>query len=637
MLRSLLTVCVGTLLATQVSVSPQRVPPRPDDTQNSPIIRRTTRMVNVDVVVTDRKGQPVLGLGKGDFQILDNGEPEQIAFFSTQRHTDAPTIGIRSLIPGEYSNDPQRSGIADESASLILFDTINTGYLSQAYSLGKIRIFLRQLRPEDHVGIYILTRKGLKVVYDAGQPAAALLGAMQRYDEVHGAKGTSKAPVAAEDSTGFEELDRFLQGKHDHQPLRRCDPERFLITIAAFQEIARSTAGLRGRKAVIWVTEHIPLPYEEENGLDIARLEHFCRMDYDPDLILEEPGNMRPLPGLHRSRSVTPDDSPSGLRTGSAQTTGVRDRGLSGNDELDFVLRLLTQNNIALYPVSAEGLQAVRLFGPRDPNPNAPLPSEGMDATAPVSPLPGAMTGKVSGAVEAAANVESHQAMEDMARRTGGRAYYDRNDLETGIRRALDDAKNGYELAYYADHDRWNGDWRKIEVKVNRPGVTALARRGYYAFPEAKLLPPKASKQLLEEIAASPLEDTEIPVTVKLPPPGSVRSANIEARIYVSPQTLFTNQTGDAWKSSFEVLFFQLTAKNKILDVTTENVKLSLTDAKYNRALKDGFDTVGTLELKPDATVLYVIVHDKRSDAVGSVRIPLDQYGASLERGETPR
>jgi hypothetical protein len=233
-------------------------------------------------------------------------------------------------------------------------------------------------------------------------------------------------------------------------------------------------------------------------------------------------------------------------------------------------------------------------------------------------------------AVDAVANVEAHEQMQELAQRTGGRAYYDRNDLETGIRRALDDAQNGYELAYYPDHhDRWNGDWRKIEVKVNRPGVTVLARAGYYAFPEPKLLPPKASKQLLEEIATSPLEDTEVPVTVKLTPSRGVPSGTVEAQVYVNAQTMFSNQLGHGWKSDFEVLFFQLTAKNKILDVTTETVGLELTDAKYTKALKEGFDTVGTIQLKPGAEVLYVIAHDKMSDAVGSVRIPLDQYSAA--------
>jgi hypothetical protein len=63
--------------------------------------------------------------------------------------------------------------------------------------------------------------------------------------------------------------------------------------------------------------------------------------------------------------------------------------------------------------------------------------------------------------------------------------------------------------------------------------------------------------------------------------------------------------------------------------VTTETVGLELTDAKYTKALKEGFDTVGTIQLKPGAALLYVVVHDKMTDAVGSVRIPLDQYAAA--------
>jgi VWFA-related protein len=599
------------------------------DPQNPPIIRTTSRVVNVYVVATDHEGRPMERLNKDDFQVFDNGLPKEIAFFSTREDKAAESTGVGSLAPGEYSNHLELSATANEGLTVILFDTINTAYLSQAYGLGKIRIYLRQLHPEDRVGIYALNREGLQVVYPMDQRASALLQVMQRYDEGYPAKVGNKAAATAENGTGLVELDRFLRGKYDHQPMRICDPERFLITIAALQEIARSTIRFRGRKAIIWVTEHISLPYEEENGLDIARLERFCRMDYDPDLILEQPGNLRPLPGLPRSRSVEPGGSPPGLRTGPAQTTGARNRGLSGNDELDIVLRLLTQNNIALYPVSAEGLQTLRLFGPGDAHPGAPLPPKGMDATAQLSPVPGAMTEKVLGAADAVANVESHQAFEDLARRTGGRAYYDRNDLETGIRRALDDAKYGYELAYYPDHDRWNGDWHKITVKVNRPDVTVLARGGYYAFPEPELLPPKASKQLLEEIAASPLEDTEIPITVKLPPPASLRSATIEARVFVDPQTLFASQPGVGWKSDFEVLFFQLTSKNKILDVTTESVDLNLADAKYSKALKEGFDTLATLQLKAGATILYVLVHDKRTDAAGSVRIPLDGYKAT--------
>lgn len=638
MSRRLLFLGIGVFFcAGQLRAAPHQVQVGADDTKNLPILRSAVRVVNVNVLVTDRKGRPVQGLTKDDFQIFDDGHPEKIAFFSTAEDKTTASYAVRSLPPGEYSNDPRRLGTTEDGATIILFDTVNTTYLSQAYSLGKIRILLRQLQPEDRVGIYVLNENGLKVVYDLDQPASALLEAMQRYDEAHSG-GASKATATAENTTGLLEMDHFLRGKDDSRPLSGCDPERFTITFAAFQEVARRAAGMRGRKAVIWVTDHTPLPLDdEENAFDIATRGKFCGMGpYDPDLILEEPANLRPLPGLPRSRSVESGDSPSGPSTGSGRALDtLQGRGLSENDELDILLRLLNQNNIALYPVSAEGLQTVRLFGPGDTRPGAPLPPQGMEATA-LPHDPGQMTEAVMGAIDAVANVESHQHMEKLAHLTGGRAYYNRNDLETGIRHALDDRKYGYDLAYYPDHDRWNGDWRKIQIKVDRPGGTVLARSGYYAFPEPKLLPPKAGKQLLKEIAASPLEDTEIPITVKLRPPDRAPSSSIQARVYLSAQNLFTSHSVDQWNSDFEVLFFQLTAANKILDVTTQTVSMELPNAKYSEALKRGINTLEKLQLKPGAALLYVIVHDKRSDAVGSVRIPLDQYAATQQRTEPP-
>lgn len=637
MFRSLLSVSIAVILTMQVLAAAQQVLPQASNNSNNPkpsVIRSATRVVNVNVVVTDGEGRPVQGLTKDDFQILDSRQPEPIAFFSPWDRDDVTDggSGPLPLAPGMYSNDPQRLGTPRQGATVILFDTVNTTYLSQAYSLGKIRTFLRQLQPEDRVGVYILSRDGLKIVYPPDQPAAALLETMQRYDEAHRGGG-SKAVARAEESTGLVELDRFLRGKEDQRPLlrngsSRCIPERFPITIAALQEIARNITGLRGRKAIIWVTERppfSPLPRGEGNVFDLLPLE-FCGMDYEPDLIVEEPANLKALPGSRRRRSPESGDSPSATGTGGEPTLdAVRDLGLGTNDELDLLIRLFNQNGITLYPVSGEGLQTVRLFG-----------SGGMDNNAYIG-RPEDMTRGELGAVDGVANMDAHQGMELMAQNTGGRAYYDRSDPESGIRRALDDGKYGYDLAYYPDHDRWNGDWHKIEVKVSRPGVTVLARRGYFAFPEAKLLPPKARKQLLEEIAASPLEDTEIPVKVKLTPPNSVASSTIEARVYLSAENLFASHQPDSWTSDFEVLFFQLTAKNKILDVTTQSVSLNFPQDKYSEALKRGINTAENLQFKPGAVLLYVIVHDKKTDAVGSVRIPLDQYAAAPQRTEPTR
>jgi VWFA-related protein len=609
MFRSLLFISIAAacVAAAQVPTHTSQVPAGTDETSKVTVFRNASRLVNVNVVVTDRHDQPVRGLHEGDFEIFDDGKPQKVAFFSTLDDERAGS-GAHALAPGVYTNDPHRLGIADSGVTVILFDTVNTDFLSQAYSLGKIRIFLRQLHSEDRVGIYVLSENGLKLVYDPTQPASTLLQEMKRYDEAHAKGSGSKGNADLPNSTGLVELDRFLQGK-EHRPMYRCDPMRFPVTIAAFQEIARSSIAFNGRKAVIWVTEHMPLPYGEENAFDLAR-GSICGLEPNPNLILEEPSNLKLLPSSHNSRS-----SP------VPTTENVLDRGLSENDELDILLRLLNQNNIALYPVSAEGLQTVRLFGPT-----------GMDANAAIGG-PAQMTQGAMDAVDTVANVATHQDMQQLARFTGGRAFYNRNDLETGIRRSLDDAKYSYELAYYPDHDHWNGDWRSIKVKVNLPGGTVLTRGGYYAFPEPKPLPPKAREQLLKEVADSPLEATAIPVTVKIiPPPRSPEPSMVEASVYLSAQNLFTSQLGVEWKSDFEVLFFQLASNNAILDVTTQNVSVELTPARYGEALKRGINTSQKLQLKPGAALLHVIVRNKRSDAVGSVRIPLAQDAVALRR-----
>jgi len=627
-LRSLLFLSAATVFAAALvlAVSHRVQAGGQNGAQKPPVIRTTTRIINVNVVVTDHEGRPVEGLTKDDFQILDNGHPEQVAFFSTVEERGASIGAARSLAPGEFSNDAHIAGTAFKGTTIILFDTLHTQYLSQAYSLRAIRIFLRQLQPEDHIGIYVLNTDGLKIVYPPDQPASALLEAIQRYDDAHShssgedRKAAVAAEAAAENSTGLAELDRFLRGKDDRQPQPPCRGQTG-VGIAALQEIARSMVGLGGRKTVIWVAEGMGLPLEEENALDIARWK-FCGMDNDSDLLLEEPRNLSPRPAAVRSQHAEHLESNSNARTQSGLALGTqRDRGLSENDEMDLLLRLLIQSGIVFYPVSAEGLQTMRIFGP-----GGAATNPGGASTRPLTQ--GDINGFIN-TLEFDSNVYSHMSMEAIARRTGGRAFFNRNDLETGLRRALNDSKYSYELAYYPHDIRWNADWRKIQVKVNRPDVTVLARSGYYSFSVAQLLPPKASKQLLEEIAASPLEDTEIPITVKMTPPTSATASTVEARVFLSAQSLFTN-LGDGWKSDFEVLLFQLTAENKILDVTTEPVSLELTEAKYTDVLKQGIDTLAELQLKPGAALLYVIVHDKRSDAVGSVRIPLDQYAGTL-------
>ncbi len=71
--------------------------------------------------------------------------------------------------------------------------------------------------------------------------------------------------------------------------------------------------------------------------------------------------------------------------------------------------------------------------------------------------------------------------MEQMAQDTGGKAFVNTNNLTAAIENAIEAGSNYYTVAYSPTNHNWNGSYRKIHVKVDRPGVTLAYRRGYYA------------------------------------------------------------------------------------------------------------------------------------------------------------
>ena len=72
---------------------------------------------------------------------------------------------------------------------------------------------------------------------------------------------------------------------------------------------------------------------------------------------------------------------------------------------------------------------------------------------------------------------------------TGGLLIQNTNDLDRGIGRINDDRRNYYALTYSPTNAALDGTYRKIEVKVKRPGVDVRARSGYLAVPANEASP----------------------------------------------------------------------------------------------------------------------------------------------------
>ena len=114
----------------------------PGPAANAPTItiRTNTRLVVVDAVVTDKKGQPVTGLKAEDFVLEENGKKQRIAFFTPP---GAPHPGARPLPPGVLSNRPEFLKPAGVPTVLLL-DGANSSFKDQAYGRWQMLKYVEQ-------------------------------------------------------------------------------------------------------------------------------------------------------------------------------------------------------------------------------------------------------------------------------------------------------------------------------------------------------------------------------------------------------------------------------------------------------------------------------------------------------------
>jgi len=89
------------------------------------------------------------------------------------------------------------------------------------------------------------------------------------------------------------------------------------------------------------------------------------------------------------------------------------------------------------------------------------------------------------GLVENAGSVrmESQQRLRLLAETTGGQAFFPGSlkDLDRSYEQVLNEIRAQYQLGYLSTNSAADGRWRKVDVKVKRPGLKLRARKGYFA------------------------------------------------------------------------------------------------------------------------------------------------------------
>jgi VWFA-related protein len=122
---------------------------------------------------------------------------------------------------------------------------------------------------------------------------------------------------------------------------------------------------------------------------------------------------------------------------------------------------VLSVSRIAVYPVDTFGLVA-------EPGFSAASARGGMPA--------------MRGGTRGIPGFNNHANMDEIAEQTGGKAYYNTNDFTRVIGDVARTSSNYYTVAYATTNTKWNGEFRKIKITVDRPDVQLLHKEGYYAY-----------------------------------------------------------------------------------------------------------------------------------------------------------
>jgi VWFA-related protein len=543
--------------------------------QSEEVLRVTSRMVLVDAVVTDHSGNPVTGLKAEDFKVSENGSPQTIRAFGARSpelvRQQAVASSPHKLPPGMFSNIPD---FRPEYGPLtiILVDTLNTPNFDQPYMRDALIKYLQEMGPRQNVAVFTLGNR-LGLVQNLNVDPQILQEALKR--------------IASDPSSKKKKTDVPASGADSDEKARLLAAD--LLGVGADYDKERQIKMMQAS-----ISELFP---------DQALLQVDNRVRFTLDSLQKIGRNVAGYPGrknliwLSAAFPLFLDPTTAGL--GDARNY---------QQEVQETANLLTNSEVAVYPVDVRGL--VGNF----------LPDTAFDAQRHGSFGGSDVTGVVR--VGGLALAASHMSMDHLADQTGGRAYYNRNDIDHGIETSVRDGSTYYSLGYYPADKNWDGKFRKIELRVLRKGLQVHYRHGYYADDVGHLTSAQSDAGKQEFLAALALDApaaTHLPVVSRVTPPEKDHP-QVLVDIGVDPHTVvFEPQPNSRAQGQLEFTTIVIDANGKPVTSKSGILNTDLTPQTYAEVMKTNLVVREKFDLPAGTYLLRIGVRDLKSNIMGTV------------------
>jgi VWFA-related protein len=118
-------------------------------------MKAQSRIVVVDVIVTDKQGQSVLGLHKDDFQISEDGRPQILTSFGEHKGAAPNEMKLPPMPSNVFTNFPTAQGA--DSVNVLLLDLLNTQPQNQAFARQQVIKYLGEVPPGTRLAVFALS------------------------------------------------------------------------------------------------------------------------------------------------------------------------------------------------------------------------------------------------------------------------------------------------------------------------------------------------------------------------------------------------------------------------------------------------------------------------------------------------
>lgn len=572
-------------------------------------IRVRVTLVPVDVRVTDKNDKPVPNLKKEDFVVFENGVRQDIKHFSLQTLTaTSPEAGAKPLL----RKVPRMELVPQTDRTFLIL--LGRGRLQRPFkNIDSLIRFVREdLLPQDRLAVFAYNRAtdfttdheqvaqvlerykkihekieaglelrfaGLAAIYGSKDIPKSFRSDIDKVFEAPGAVGSRQVPPGritnsgqwAQDSRRVTDTMQRMEAGQVASDARRGFPDDPSGSpVSPFEQLE--------------VESLTDLPFEQyvaTNAMTMQDLQNiYTSIEYlrymggEKHLLFFTENGLF-LPRLENDKSIAAMANDARVTIDTFQTGGV---------------------------YSDQGVAPLDLFGDRprrsgfDPQPRR-FNKGSFSRTFALSSL------------------------RNISELTGGHSSI-HSDVSAPLERVNETTRAEYLLGYYPKNNNWDGQYRRITVKVNRPDVKVSFRHGYYARETLEPFDREAFLSYSRITAAAgynqEVKDIRFEVTATK---DKSTPDNPQARVdlIIDPSNVSFQTQDGLYKGKLQIAIFYGDSEGRNLGDEWETMVMNLREETYQRVQKEGIPYSTRIPLQAPNESLKVVVYNYDNDKVGSL------------------